>query len=499
MEAKNFNALQRRYWDAIIIGTGVSGPRLALRLQEAGLKVLILEAGEHFNRHTYPRKEIDANSKLYWGGGIELNTRADLGILRPKVVGGGSIVNQALLDRFDEEALRSWKEQSGIDFLSVEGMAPWYEKSESQICSQKIPLEYQNGNAKIFRKGLENAGFGFDFLTRAQKDCRFQEGNDCIECLAGCRIDSKQSSAITVLPKAQALGAELLAQFEVDRIKDDSSGIEVFGKIHGQQMIFKARYLVLAAGAIGNSKILLNSGFKKNYPALGENFFTHPQSMSLGLYQEAINPHKGPLQTYKSKEPYFRKNGFKLENVFAPPVAISMLIPGFGKDHRHKMQQITHMACVEVAIRDTNPGRIEMLKPGKFRVIKNLNSEDQLRLEKGKKVIRDIFNSTGATEIIEGSFNIGLHLMGGLGLGVDAQKSVVSPEFNLHNHPHIFVADSSVFPNAPGINPSLTIMALSEKASARMLHFLNHKKEQTSKANVKLETPNQENSPWAGI
>ena len=60
------------------------------------MQCLLLEAGKEFTRDTYPRQEIDANSQLFWGGGIELNTDATIGLLRPKVVGGGSVVNQAL-------------------------------------------------------------------------------------------------------------------------------------------------------------------------------------------------------------------------------------------------------------------------------------------------------------------------------------------------------------------------------------------------------------------
>ena len=92
-----------KIYDAIIIGSGVSGSLMASELVGAGMDVLLLEAGEFFSRTNFPRKEIDANSKLYWGGGIEFNKSADLAFLRPKVVGGGSIVNQALLDRFDDK------------------------------------------------------------------------------------------------------------------------------------------------------------------------------------------------------------------------------------------------------------------------------------------------------------------------------------------------------------------------------------------------------------
>ena len=104
---------QETTFDSIVIGAGVSGAFMARGLVKNGQKVLLIEAGIHFDKFSYPKKEVDANAQLYWGGGIELNSSANLGILRPKVVGGGSIVNQALLDRFDDLALDSFKEDSG--------------------------------------------------------------------------------------------------------------------------------------------------------------------------------------------------------------------------------------------------------------------------------------------------------------------------------------------------------------------------------------------------
>jgi choline dehydrogenase-like flavoprotein len=54
-------------------------------------------------------------------------------------------------------------------------------------------------------------------------------------------------------------------------------------------------------------------------------------------------------------------------------------------------------------------------------------------------------------------------------MGADPAKSVVNPDFQVHGCPNLFAADSSVFPSAPGINPSFTIMALSHRAAAQMI------------------------------
>lgn len=457
------------HFDAIVIGAGVSGSFMAQELTQAGWKVLVLEAGSSFSRTTYPTKEIDSNSRLYWGGGLEFNTAANLALLRPKVVGGGSIMNQALLDRFDDNALDSWKAQSGIKYFNMEELATWYERAEKELAIQEIAPEWRNGNARIFAEGFKACGFTCAPLQRAQANCRFEEGNDCIECLSGCRIDSKQSMPVTTLRKALRGGCQLISDFEVKKIESRPDQQVVGGVWQGREVSFSAKKIVMGAGAIGNTKLLLSNGFQKVLPALGSHFYTHPQYMVLALYDKEINSHKGALQSYKSYDPQFRLKGFKLENVFAPPVAISMLVPGYGKKHLNTMKQITQMACIEVAVRDTNPGHIKVDTKGKAHIFKELSEVDLERKNTGLKAINEIFQATGAREIIPGDIGIGLHLMGGCGIGEDSKRSVVSPDFTLHGNTKIVIADSSIFPNAPGINPSLTIMALSKKAAQQMI------------------------------
>jgi len=456
-------------YDVIIVGSGVSGSFFSKPLCDAGLRCLMLEAGHLFSAETFPREEVDANAQLFWSGGIEFNRDVSIGLLRPKAVGGGSIVNQALVDRFDAAAFEEWKSIAGVSFFDLGEMQPWYELAEKELCIQSIPEKYWNSNARIFQKGCELHGYRYATLRRAQNDCRFEEGNDCILCLFGCPRDSKQSTLITVLKKALERGLELVSDFEVHFIgmKNGTVLVKGTGK-DGREGSFTAERLVLAAGAIGNTKLLLSSGFGERLPALGRGFYTHPQTMSFGLYDEPIRAHKGPFQALKSDDPNFRENGFKLENVFAPPGATAMLLPGFGESHQRLMEKMDHFACIEVAVRDTEPGTIRM-RGSHIVIEKKLNAEDKRRRDQGLAVVDHIFRSTGAKRIIRGGLPIGLHLMGGCAMGIHPETSVVDSQFRMHGEKNIYIADSSIFPSAPGINPSLTIMALSLRGANQML------------------------------
>ncbi|BBO68885.1 oxidoreductase [Desulfosarcina alkanivorans] len=456
--------------DYIIVGAGISGPFIAHELCRAGADCLMIEAGRHYSRRTYPRNDLDGTAQLYWSGGLELGTDARLVFLRPKVVGGGSVVNQALVDRFDAEAFDSWRRDSGVDFFNEDAMAPWYDAAEAEIAIQTIPGEYRNRNADVFEQGFQRLGYQLAPLRRAQKDCHYEQGNCCIECLNGCRIGSKQSTPETVLKKALERGLELRA--ETEAVKIDASTKDVWVTCRtadGGTATYRGRNLVLASGAIGNARLLLNSGFGKGLPAVGRNFFCHPQYMNFGVYDQPVRSHLGAFQAFKSDDAGFRKNGFKLENVYAGPAAIALLLSGFGRQHQRAMERLSHFACIEVCTRDTHPGRIKVNRRGKVIIVKEQNREDLERYRRGLAVIDEIFQTTGAKEMIHGKMGIGLHLMGGCGMGTDPARSVVNPGFRLHGHKHIYCADSSMFPNAPGINPSLTIMALSKKAAAQLI------------------------------
>ena len=163
--------------DVIIVGGGIGGSFVARALTEAGLSCLILEAGRQYQKGEYPAREVDANSQLYWGGGMELNATADLVLLRPKVLGGGSVVNQALVDRFDDDALDAWVGDLGRAVPRPgPSSSPGTTGPRREIAIQTIPEEQRNGNARIFAEGCRLNGFQVAPLRRAQRDCRIAGG-----------------------------------------------------------------------------------------------------------------------------------------------------------------------------------------------------------------------------------------------------------------------------------------------------------------------------------
>ncbi len=457
-------------YDFIIIGSGSSGGMASFLLQEGGGKCLLIEAGKRFRREDFPLPEIAYTPQLFWGGGADFTTTAEMAILRGKCVGGGSIVNQALMDRFDNVAIDDWRAETGIDFFTMEDMDVHYSYAESQITLQTIPAEWRNRNQETFIKGMDACGFHWHPLRRAQSNCGTPEGNDCLCCLGGCHRGSKQSTMEGYIPRAEALGLEVVSETQVMQVKHTREGVEVYARQAGREVKYEARHVVIAGGALGTTEILLRSGYKDTYPALGQGFAMHPQFMNFAVFEEPINAHRGALQGVASEDPVMRKEGYKLENVFAPPIAVSTVTKRVGPALQKLMKQYSHFACIEVAIRDENVGEMFLSRTGRLQVKKQLTAQDESRRQKGFEAIRRVFASLNPKEIVYGPMGFGLHAMGGCCIGQDITTSVVNPEFTLHHHPNIHIADISTFPNAPGINPALTVYALTHRMATGLLN-----------------------------
>ncbi len=457
------------WYDYIIIGSGPGGSVMAHELVRQGARCLMLEAGDRYQSSDYPKNELHANSRLLWNGGMDLTDDAGLVLLRGKVLGGGSVVNQCLLDRFDDIAWQDWRAQTGVDFFDRGAMDAHYSAVEQAIRLQSIPREHWNRNAALYVEGFEQCGFQWAPLRRGQSACTPEQ--DCIQCLGGCQRDSKQSMPVTFLPQAEAFGLKVETGCEVRTVHASPPGTQgghvvVVARQHGQLRQFMADKVVVAAGTLGTNDILLRSGFARTHPALGQGFYCHPQFMSLADMRSRVDAHKGALQAVKSDDPGFRAQGFKLENVFAGPIAVAMLKHGGGLAHQASMERYRELACIEVAVRDVTPGTLSLKSNGRLSIHKPLGPEDWKRARAGQAAIQAIFDAVGAREVEHSHLKIGLHLMGGASLGTDPGKSVVNPEFALHQAPNVLVVDASLFPQAPGINPSLTIMALAHKAAA---------------------------------
>lgn len=462
-------------FDVAIVGSGPSGGRIAWDAVQAGASCVLLEAGAEYTVRPgpgalpFPGNERDYSTQLFWGGGIELSTDARMAFLRARCLGGTSVVNQALMDRFDDIALDDWRSRTGIEWLTLDAIDGDYQAVEADLDIEDIPIEHHNRNTRLFTEAFDSRGLGWSALHRAQGDCALDRGSDCIVCLGGCPRESKQSSLVTTVRRARERGLQVRTGVEVQRVEERGDLVRVEGTRAGAPFSVQARTVVLAAGALGTTGVLLRSSMRDRLPALGTGFACHPQVMTYGFFDYPVDAHKGAFQAVKGSDAGLRAQGLRFENVFAPPIGTSMLLPARGAKLQRTMRRYRHMASMEVAIRDDATGTITLDRRGRLRVDKCMTADDRAKVATGLDLAQELFGSVGARDVVRCPDTYGLHLMGGCALGVDPDSSVVGPDFRVHGTRRVFAADSSVFPAAPGISPSLTVMALSHRAAAHIV------------------------------
>lgn len=477
-DARDPEVLERTRFDVIVVGSGVAGGRVAMDLTEAGARCLVLEAGDEVRTEDMPLGEADMISRLYWNGGLELSRKGSIVFTRGRCVGGGSVVNQALMDRLGSHILSRWSRESGVEWLNESVMRRAYEKAESSIAIREIPPSRFNGNVSRVSDAFDNLGMPWRPLRRAETDAC--DGEDCMRCLGGCARESKQSSRVTTLRRARAGGARLLSRCTVRSLETAKGGVVIRAVHDGTGRRFEADRVVLAAGAIGTTSLLLGSGFARGRPRLGRGFYCHPQFMTSAVVADRVDAHRGAFQGATADGPSAPGSGgpggpggaeprFKFETNFVPPIVFHTLFARVGSDVHRLQSSYRRRVGVEICLRDTEPGRLRVGRGGRVVLKKELGAADREAKREAVGVLREVYASMRAREAEFSPRAFSVHPMGGCALGDTPQRGVVDPEFRVHGASNVYVADSALFPSAPGRNPSLTVMALATRAADAVL------------------------------
>ena len=490
--------------DAIVIGSGAGGATAAARLAESGLDVLILEAGALRDGHDFTEVELDALGHLYAEGGQRTTDDLGVSLVQGVGVGGGTNVNWMVMLRTPDWVLDEWATAHGTEGMRPADLAPTFDQIEDEVHARLVPDDAHSPSNRIILDGSARLGWSARSVRINARGC-VRTGF----CGYGCRTGAKQGGLQTYLPRAQAAGARLLPNATVETIRIvERKGTFPTKRLTvrhttstGETRMLRAEapIVIVAGGAIETPALLQRS--RMGGGGTGRFLRLHPTTGVFGRYDHPIYGAGGiPMTTVNDQFHRLDANGYGVW-IESPPLHPGIgapAAPGFGAAHRETMLAFDHLGALVILARDGaqrghSDGEVRARRDGSIAIAYRLNAADARHLEEGIVAAARIHFAAGARSVITGhtpgitlrhdaevdrlrglpmgANQIALfsaHLNGTARLGADRTTSACDPHGEVWGAPGVFVADGSLLPTAPGVNPQETIMALATVIADRI-------------------------------
>lgn len=481
--------------DVVIVGSGAGGASAATVLVEAGLDVVVLEAGGHFNRDSYPRDPIEAVTSLYREAGLTVaEGRPPVPVPVARAVGGTTVINSGTCFRAPEPVLRNWDDEYGVGWAT--DLDAEYSEAEEFLRVTPLDPERMGRNGQLAMEGARALGASGGPISRNAGNCV-----QCSSCPFGCRIDAKRGMHVSYLPRAVAAGARVRQRVEVQRILVENGravGVECLAAPardhHGARRRYtvRARAVIAAGGALGTPELLLRSGLGGDQ--VGRNLHLHPAAWIGARYPEEVRGWDGVMQSYYIDQ--WEPQSILLEATFTPLPFGGAWLLGTGRKHQEAILGFSHIGSIGVHLSDRSSGRIGLRGDGSLRASYRLTDDDARRLAFGIARAAEIHFAAGATEVYPNIGRIGVlkfdqladfeataikpselrleafHPMGSARIAADPAKGVCSTDGAVNGVDDLFVADGSLFPTSVGVNPMMTIIAFSKRIAAGLAERL---------------------------
>ena len=517
-------------YDVVVIGSGFGGAVVAARLAEAGRSVCLLERGARFSPHDYPRTFSQAQTAVWDEGSnygfLDYRVFGRIDVIQGAGVGGGSLhyfnvqmrAPAAIFERPDWPAA-----------ITRATLDPYYARVEE--VTRPAPLvapagERTPARTQAFLDAARRAGYDpylvpiavhtAEAAVHPISGLRQEPCTMTADCLLGCKPRAKNSLDLNYLPLGERHGLEIRPLHQAERIEplgDDGYAVTVQQLDPTRPGAFErtrveARQLVLSAGALGSTELLLRArDVYRSLPdlpgALGRRWSGNGDMLFAATKEcdEIIDSSYGPSITAGAYvQPAGSRHLILVEDLAFPPALTSLFDGTLPIPSR--VRSLAHAAGGYVrAAREGGSFPARSLFRGSFvpRVLPYLGmgtdaGDGRLRIDQRGRLRLD-WNPAGSAAMygemeaalrklsgaLGGDFVRSMpwrrpfrrlltaHPLGGCVMSDAPARGVVNDRGQVWGHPGLFVADSSILPGAIAANPSLTIAALAERVAEGMV------------------------------
>ncbi|MDD5504014.1 MAG: FAD-dependent oxidoreductase [Candidatus Omnitrophica bacterium] len=412
--------------EVIIVGSGAAGSTIAKELAGRGRKIIIIEKGKFAG---YLGNEIRA-SAYYEGSPLLVRSKSGVMFHYTKNLGGSTVFSCG-------NAVRG-----SLDIFLRFGIDLRRELAETEEELSVMPVDKKligQKGTKDFYDAAINLGYKIDYMPKFMKKgmCSL-----CGKCVLGCPNNARWT-AVDYVDFAIGKGA-LVEHAVVEKvIIKNNKAIGVLAKQGKKQVTIYADKIVLAAGGLNSPVILQKSGLSAGKKLFCDLFnVTYAVSLKDGMFRD--------LSMSLVDMEFFKNDGFII-SPFMDPIILFLII--FNKFLPFYLLKYKNVVGIEVKIKDDMIGSVS----SDGRIQKIVTADDSKKISKGVEIAKDILNHmpidkrTINTTILRGAHPGGTSAIGEV-VDCNLQTGVKG----------LYVCDASVLPEALGLPPIITLIALSK-------------------------------------
>ncbi|MDH4224934.1 MAG: GMC oxidoreductase [Deltaproteobacteria bacterium] len=511
--------------DWLVVGSGFGGSVAALRLAEKGYRVVVAEKGGWKTAEDFPHSNWNLKRWLWapafgWRGIFKITPFRHVMVLSGTGVGGGSLGYAATLPTPQPSFFKAPSWGHLADWQTE--LAPHYQTARRMLGVTETPLladsdlalkalaeaeglggEFAPTPVGIYfgSPGIEEPDPYLDGAGPSRSGCTF-----CGACMIGCRHNAKNTLDKNYLHLAQKKGAAIQARKEVVSISpldggEGRTGYRVvlrradslWGRFWGRRQVLTAKGVVLAGGVTGTMPLLLKlqkKGLPRISPRLGCGVRTNQEGFRLvttpnrrrdfskGVaigsrirvddqsYLEAVRYPSGSGFWRLSMSPaqsdgrlWVRLVNLVWDHIRHPWANLRSYTVG---DWARDSQVLMFMQTLDSTLRlkrgfwGMGTTMEQGAAPTPFLPESDRLARRQSTLVGGKPYAL-------ITETLLG-IPTTAHFLGGACMGATPEEGVIDPGHRVFGYHNLLVVDGCAISANPGVNPSLTILALAERA-----------------------------------